>query len=87
MTSIASGLARRGGAACVLLLVVANPSPSAAQSLADQPCETKGAQETRVVEIQGEAFRVTYTCIGHPPKLHWLASHMTPVDGPDKLRR
>jgi hypothetical protein len=87
MTSIASGRSLLGGAAGVLLLLAASSSSGAAQSLADKPCETRGAQEERIVDIQGEAFRVTYTCIGHPPKLHWLAGHRTPVNGNDTLRR
>jgi hypothetical protein len=70
----------------VLLLAAASPSPIAAQSLADKPCETRGAQEERIVEIQGEAYRVTYTCIGHPPELHWLAGRFKRLEGEDTLR-
>jgi hypothetical protein len=87
MKSIVPGLRLLGGTACMLLLVAASPSPGAAQSLAGQPCDTKGAQEERIVEIEGEAFRVTYTCIGHPPKLHWLSGRKKPVEGEDTLRR
>jgi hypothetical protein len=85
MTSFASGRSLLGGTASVLLILAAGPS--VAQSLANKPCETKGAQEERIVDIEGQAFRVTYACIGHPPKLHWLSAHKTPVNGRDTLRR